>query len=142
MSQITQTLKEYEQILTECESRWDMLQTLIEIGKELPEFDAKLKIPQNKAPNCISEVYIYVTIIEDRLNLHITADAHIVKGFAKIMLDTFQQSSIQEFMEQGESHILQFIKKTQIDSSFLSSRANAFGNMFVFLKEKIKQLSK
>ncbi len=141
MNNMQQIADEYAQILTELPTRWDMLQTLIEIGKDLSKFDEKQKIPENLAPNCISQVYITVSIHNNLLQPNITADAHIVKGFAKIMQDMFTDVTITEFEEHAKTIIQDFITKTNIDSSFLSSRANAFGNMFEFLQQKVMKMN-
>ncbi len=141
MGQIQTVLAEYETLLTDCPSRWDMLQTLIEIGKELPEFADELKIAQNKAPNCVSDVYVAVSIQHSIVSVKIFADAHIVKGFAKILRDAFHNVPIDEILHTAQPLIESFIQNTGIDSSFLSSRANTFGNMFLFLRQQVNQTS-
>ncbi|MFT4313471.1 MAG: SufE family protein [Candidatus Woesearchaeota archaeon] len=141
MSRMKEKSAEYTELLTDCDNRWDMLQVLMELGEELEDYPPSQKNPANKAPNCISQVYLFVEITpQNTIKPHITADAHIVKGYAKILTDMFTDVKIEEFLQDSQDVIKTFIEQTKIDSSFLSSRANAFGNMFEFLTQKVKLL--
>jgi len=133
-------LDEYVQVLNDVEAKWDKLQILVELGKELPDFDEELRNETNEVPQCTSQVYVTVSENKGSIDMKATADAHIVKGYIKIYLDAFNGYSIDEFLEHAQTDIEEFVQKTQIDSSFLSSRANAFGNIFLFMKNKISQL--
>lgn len=130
------SFEEYTQELLACETKWDMLQYIIEIGKELPKVSDSIKIKENQIPGCISQAYIDVQITENHISINGTADSHIIKGFIKIFKDSIETMTLEEFDTLAEKKIQEFISKTKIDSSHISSRANSFGNIYSHIKKK------
>ncbi|MFT4311741.1 MAG: SufE family protein [Candidatus Woesearchaeota archaeon] len=133
---MNEQLVQYAQILTQAPTRWDMLTTLTEIGKDLPGCE---RSEQNKVPHCLSSVFLDVRIQDNKIKIHIDADAHIIRGYAKILYDAFDNMPVKDFLQSASTDIKEFVEKTQINSSFLSSRANSFGTIFLYLQKKVQE---
>lgn len=130
LEQTQQYLDETAEILLSFPDRRDMLRALVEMGKELPEFPDECKTLKHIVKGCASEVWVVVDSSNSQsVQIIATAEAFIVKGFVKILLDALNGLSLEEL---HESRIIveDFVEKTGLAQSMLATRANAFGNVY------------
>lgn len=67
---------------------------IIEIGRDLPAFEAALKVPELKVRGCSSQVWIKSDWDEhDQLSLSGDSDAHIVRGLMAVLFALFAHRS-------------------------------------------------
>jgi len=72
---------------------------IIDIGKKLPAFNDENQQDIYLVQGCTSQVWLVPTIKDDILTLEGTSDAIIVKGLVYIILDIFNNRTIQEIQE-------------------------------------------
>ena len=72
---------------------------IIDIGKKLPAFNDENQQDIYLVQGCTSQVWLVPTIKDDILSLEGTSDAIIVKGLVYIILDIFNNRTIQEIQE-------------------------------------------
>lgn len=130
LEQTQQYLNETAEILTSFPDRRDMLSALVDMGKELPDFPDELRSSNYLVKGCASEVWVVVDSSNSgSIHLEITAEAFIVKGFVKILLDALNGLSLGELQE-SRTMIEDFVEKTGLAQSMIATRANAFGNVY------------
>jgi len=69
---------------------------IIDLGKKLPEFEERYKVPENIVHGCTSQVWLIVEKKGDKLYFKGTSDAVIVKGLVYIILKIFSDSTIEQ----------------------------------------------
>ncbi len=135
-----ETLKKLQQDFELIESERDRYEFLIEIGKELPIFPERLKTDENRVPGCISGVFVHVEKHDNKIRVQGISHSLIVKGYVKILLDALNELTSREIID-AEPIIKDFIAKSGVSESLVATRANAFGNIYQTIKEKVKALS-
>ena len=79
----------------------DKYRFIIDLGKSLPEMPAEERQEENLVRGCQSQVWLTAEFdSEDRLQLALDSDAHIVRGLIAIVLaayDGLQRSAIAEY---------------------------------------------
>ena len=118
----------------------DRYEMLIEIGKELESFPEEEKTDVNRVPGCVSGVFLSIKKEDGKIAMKGTSESLIVKGYVKIILETLNGLTAKEILE-AEGKIKQFIEDTGIYKSLVETRANAFGNIYQTIKEKVSSLS-
>jgi len=114
----------------------EKLEFLIELGSELDELESEKRTEAIKVPGCVSGVYISVEEKEGKYYFKGFSEALIVKGFLKIVLDNITGKTKDEILA-FENELISFVEKNGLAESMISSRANAFGNIFSYIKVKI-----
>ena len=81
----------------------DRYRYVIELGKELPEFDEALRTPANKVEGCVSQVWLATTITPGdrgpRLSFVGDSDALIVRGLIAILIALFSGRDAAEIVD-------------------------------------------
>ncbi|MCB9362574.1 SufE family protein [Candidatus Woesearchaeota archaeon] len=137
---IKERLATRQEELQMMENQREMLEYLIEIGKELPDFPVDFMEQHNEVPGCVSKVYIIVSKDETGIHVRGTANALIVKGYLAILFEALEGASPQEILEEGDALIGAFVEASGLNVSMVASRANAFANVFRFIKQKVKDI--
>lgn len=119
----------------------DKLHLLIELGKDAPEFPKQFELPENRVPGCISDAYFIVSEQEGTLFFQGVAKAAISQGFVAILLNCCNGLSKEDF-EHIDPLFESFLQQSQVNASMVPSRANAFSNMFTFMKTIAKKIVK
>ena len=73
----------------------DKYRFVIDLGKELPDLDETHKIPENLVRGCQSQAWLVVSYDaqQQRVELAIDSDAHIVRGLISIVLAAYNRQS-------------------------------------------------
>lgn len=141
MDSIKEYFDHWGEEFSQLTDRREMLESLIELGKELPEFPAVEKTLQNKVPGCISGVYISTKLEHGRLQFQGHSESLVVRGYVKLLCEGCSNVTPKDFLEHAESIIEKFLKETKMSASLVTSRADAFGNIFRFMKEQVQGLT-
>lgn len=96
---IKQRVENIKEDLDFFEDELSKYEYIIDLGKKLPSFDEKYKIPENLVHGCTSQVWLICEKKDDTLFFYGTSDAIIVKGLVYIILEIFSNSSVKELQE-------------------------------------------
>ncbi|PPS45148.1 SufE family protein [Chroococcidiopsis sp. TS-821] len=109
---------------------------LVWYAKRLKEFPESDKIPENKVPGCVSQVYITAGIDRGKVWYQGDSDSALVKGLVAVLVEGLSGLSPEEILQVSP----EFIKDTGLNASLTPSRSNGFYNIFQKMKEKALQL--
>lgn len=105
---------------------------LIWFAKRLKEFPASDKVPENKVPGCVSQVYITAALDEGKVWFQGDSDSALVKGLVALLIEGLNGLTPAEICCVSPD----FIQDTGLNVSLTPSRANGFYNIFQTVKKK------
>lgn len=113
----------------------EKLHFLIDLGKEVEEFPKELEQKENQVPGCISEAYF---VLESSRPIKFQGVAHAVisQGMVGILLKVANGLNVEEF-NHLDKILEKFLAESKLNVSMVPSRANAFSNMFNFMKKLV-----
>lgn len=118
-ARISEPKRRYEQLL------W--------YAKKLEAFPSEGKVPENKVPGCVSQVYITASLEDGKVAFQGDSDAQITKGLLAMLIEALGGLSPADVLQLTPD----FIKETQLDVSLTPSRANGFYNIFKTMQKKV-----
>ena len=86
-------IRETFSFLDDWESRYKFI---IELGRDVPSLPDQYRIEANLVRGCQSQVWLLASHDDQRLNLTIDSDAHIVRGLIAIVLAAYNRRSPQD----------------------------------------------
>jgi len=122
-----------DQIIEEFElfDDWtDKYEYIIEMGKKLPELDAKFKVEENKIKGCQSNVWLTSELDGDKLNFSADSDAVIVKGLVSLLIRVLSGHNPEEIAGAN----LYFIDKIGMTQHLAQTRSNGLLSMVKQMK--------
>ncbi|MDA1197149.1 MAG: SufE family protein [Nanoarchaeota archaeon] len=134
-------LKQEQELLTLVPTKREMLELLVEYGKQLGDFPKTEEKEENSVPGCVSNVYIIASIKANKIHFQARSDSLIVRGYLYIIIKALEGLTAEEIIN-IQPTIEEFLKVTKISESTLHSRANAFGNIYRVMKDKAITLTK
>lgn len=106
---------------------------LITIAQKLPTFPEDQKIPDNKVPGCVSQVYVIADLDEQgKVQFQGESDSQLTKGLVAFLIMGMNGLTPPEIAQLQPD----FIQETGLQASLTPSRANGFFNIFQTLKKK------
>jgi len=105
---------------------------LVWFAKRLKEFPEGNKVPENKVPGCVSQVYITAKLDQGKVWYEGDSDSALVKGLVALLVEGLSGLSPEEVLQVSP----EFIKDTGLNASLTPSRSNGFYNIFQKMKEK------
>ncbi|WP_372881910.1 SufE family protein [Psychromonas sp.] len=93
------SLQTTEQLLNEFQKNksWDkQYKLIIQLGKKLPEMDAKDKIETNLVQGCESLAWLVINKEGDLYNFKMDSDTRVVKGLMMILLIIYQGKNAEQ----------------------------------------------
>lgn len=125
LSQIVQRF----QRLSEPKRRYELL---IWFAKRLQEFPESDKVPENKVPGCVSQVYVTATLEDGKVKFQGDSDSQLTKGLVALLVEGLSGLTPEEIIHVS----LNFIQDTGLNVSLTPSRTNGFYNIFQMMKQK------
>jgi cysteine desulfuration protein SufE len=117
------------------ESWEDKYQYLIDMGRNVPQMDDKLKIEENKLRGCQSVVYFSNTFNDDgTITFIANSDAAIVQGLIALMLKVFSEKKPQEILDTD----ITFLKEIGLDEHLSPTRKNGLSSLVTSIKNAAK----
>ncbi|AFY69967.1 Fe-S metabolism associated SufE [Thalassoporum mexicanum PCC 7367] len=130
---IDRLLKRFQR-LSDPKQRYEQL---ILYGQKLAAFPESAKLPENKVPGCVSQVYVTASLDQNgKVVYQGESDALISKGFVGFLATALNGLSTEAIAELNPD----FIKDTGLAVSLTPSRANGFFNVFKTMQQKAIQL--
>ncbi|MEM7553015.1 MAG: SufE family protein [Cyanobacteria bacterium P01_A01_bin.84] len=105
---------------------------LIYYGQKLEDFPEEDKIPSNKVPGCVSQVFITAALEADKVVYRGDSDSQLTKGLLGLLVEGLHGLSPKEIVQLTPD----FIQETGLNVSLTPSRANGFYNIFKTMQKK------
>lgn len=128
---IEKRIEEIKSDLDLFENELEKYDYIIDLGKELGDFDEKRKKEEFLVKGCTSNLWLYPEIKEGKIFFYADADAVVVKGLTKIFLDVFSNTDPKEIVEFERD----LLKELGLSELISVGRQNGFSKAI----EKIKQ---
>ena len=107
------------------------------LAKSLPLLTKDLHVEETKVKGCISEVYVFGTLLNGKIQWKGFSDALITKGLLAFLIKGLNDLTPYEVLSVDKK----FIEMTGLSKSLTPSRANGFLNIFLKMKTQAKNLS-
>lgn len=117
------------QRLSEPKQRYELL---LWCAKRLKGFSESDKVPENKVPGCVSQVYITATLEDGKVRFQGNSDSQLVKGLVALLIEGLNRLAPAEILQVSPD----FIQGTGLNVSLTPSRANGFYNIFKAMQQK------
>ena len=128
-------IKELVEDFSFFESWEDKYQYLIDMGRNVPQMDDKLKIEENKLRGCQSVVYFSNTFNDDgTITFTANSDAAIVQGLIALMIKVFAEKKPQEILDTD----ITFLKEIGLDEHLSPTRKNGLSSLVTSIKNTAK----
>jgi cysteine desulfuration protein SufE len=128
------TIKEKEDALVsefEMFDEWmDKYSYIIEIGKEMPLIDEKLKDPQHLISGCQSRVWLNAELIDGKIHFTADSDAVITKGIISLLLRVVSNEEPKDIANAS----FDFLEKIGLKDHLSPTRANGLVSMVKQIK--------
>ena len=105
-------------------------QYLIDLGKNLPNFDNKSRIDSNLIKGCQSKVWLHAELNEGKIKFLADSEAIITRGIIAILLTIFNNRTPKEIIESDTN----FIEKIGLKEHLSPNRANGLYSMIKQIK--------
>ena len=105
---------------------------LIWFAKRLQEFPANDKVPENKVPGCVSQVYVTATLEDGKVKFQGDSDSQLTKGLVALLVEGLSGLTPEQVLQVSPD----FIQDTGLNISLTPSRTNGFYNIFQMMKQK------
>ena len=105
---------------------------LIWFAKRLQEFPANDKVPENKVPGCVSQVYVTATLEDGKVKFQGDSDSQLTKGLVALLVEGLSGLTPEQILQVSPD----FIQDTGLNVSLTPSRSNGFYNIFQMMRNK------
>ena len=122
------------QSITEPKRRYEYL---LWFAKRVPPFPDADKIPANRVPGCVSQVYLTATLQDGGIVYCADADAQIPKGLVGLLIEGLNGATPTEITQLTPD----FIQQTGLNVNLTPSRSNGFYNIFKTMQQQAIALS-
>ena len=113
----------------------DKYQYLIDLGRNVPKMDEKLKVDENKLKGCQSVVYFSNSVDNDgSINFMANSDAAIVQGLIALMLKVYSGRKPQEILDID----IKFLEQIGLDEHLSPTRKNGLSSLISSIKNAAK----
>ncbi len=117
------------------ESWEDKYQYLIDMGRNVPKIDEKLKIDENKLKGCQSVVYFsHFSNNDGTITFVANSDSAIVQGLIAIMLKVYSGKKPKEILDIDIS----FLEQIGLDQHLSPTRKNGLSSLISSIKNTAK----
>jgi len=113
----------------------DKYQYLIDLGRNVPKMDEKLKVDENKLKGCQSVVYFSNSVNNDgSINFIANSDAAIVQGLIALMLKVYSGRKPQEILDIDTN----FLEQIGLGEHLSPTRKNGLSSLISSIKNAAK----
>ena len=115
-----------------CRSTEARYEKIIELGRQLPLFDSKYKLPEYLVHGCQSQMYLRTEAREDKLFFTAVSDALISAGLAAILLIVYSEESAETILGCPPN----YLEKLGLKTSLTPSRSNGLYSIHLRMKQE------
>ena len=109
---------------------------LLWLANKLDPLPDAAKVPENKVPGCVSNVYIDAQLIDGKVQFVGDSDSQLTKGLVAFLIRGLAGLTPEEIAPLAPD----FIQDTGLKVSLTPSRANGFYNIFKTMKAKAAEV--
>jgi cysteine desulfuration protein SufE len=121
-----------KQLFSTCKEAEKKYEKLIELGRTLPPFPEKYKIPENLVKGCQSQMYLHATCINGKCFFQAHSEALISAGLVALLLLVYND----ELPEAILSCPPLFLEELQLHKSLSPGRSNGLAGLLLRLKQE------
>ncbi|MBG1268508.1 SufE family protein [Nostoc sp. WHI] len=114
---------------SEPKRRYEQLLWYAQKLNEFPEVD---KLPENRVPGCVSQVYITAVLNDGKVVFGGDSDSQLTKGLVGLLVEGLDGLTPTQIVQLTPD----FIQATGLNVSLTPSRANGFYNIFKTMQKK------
>jgi cysteine desulfuration protein SufE len=135
------SIEEIEENFAVLDDWEDRYKYIIELGRELPEFDEKFRTAGNKVQGCASQVWLQSFVSREgkqapKLSFMGDSDALIVRGLIAVAFALFSNKTAQTILGTDASKELE---RLQLTEHLSPQRSNGFLSLIARIKSDAKQ---
>src|ERR1051325_8468380 len=108
----------------------DKYEYLIDLGKQLPDLDAKYKTEENLVKGCQSKVWLHALRDDGKLKFEADSNTVITKGIIALLVRVLSNQKPEDILATN----LEFIDKIDLKSHLSSQRTSGLGAMIKYMK--------
>ena len=135
-SSLPPSLEKLVQRFQKASSNKQRYEQLLWLANKLDSQPDSAKVPDNKVPGCVSNVYITAELLDGKVHYTGDSDSQLTKGLVAFLIRGLQGLSPEDIAPLEPD----FIQDTGLSVSLTPSRANGFYNIFKTMKLKAAEL--
>ncbi len=113
----------------------DRYQFIIELGRKLPPYPAKLRDDAHRVPGCQSQVWLEAELRDGKLMLAGASDAAIVSGLVALLLSVYSGRQPAEILATDPA----FLTELGLIAALSTNRGNGVASMAQAIQAKARQ---
>ncbi len=125
-----------KECFSQCSSKEEMYEKIIELGRKMPPLDPKDKIPENIVPGCQSTVYLRSYLKEGIVIFEAESDALISSGLASLLTSVYSGESPKTILTCPPT----YLEELDIGASLTLNRASGLYSIHLRMKQAALQL--
>jgi cysteine desulfuration protein SufE len=126
-------INEWADNLNMFEDGTERLAYLVELAKKSTTLPKELRTKDRLVEGCISQIWIDVGVVDDKVKVYYDSDAMITKGITSIVADCFSDIPLEE-AKQIKHDDFQGLNIAQL---LTQQRRNGLGNLIETIRQKV-----
>jgi len=114
----------------------DKLAYLVELARKETSLPAELRTKDRLVDGCMSQIWIDVGVVEDKVKVYYDSDAMITKGITSIVADCFSDIPVAEAKQLTHDDF----QSLNIAQLLTQQRRNGLGNLIETIRKKVHVL--
>lgn len=114
----------------------DRLMYLVELAKNATTLPEALRTDDRKVNGCISQIWIDVGVLDEKVKVYYDSDAMITKGITRVVCDCFSDISVDEAKQIQKEDF----EELGIKELLSQQRRNGLGSLINTIQTKVERL--
>lgn len=123
-------------LFDDCVSEEEKYNKIIKMGKLLPTFPDKEKVPANIVKGCQSVMYLKAALENGKIHFYMASDALISAGLAMLLLEVYNDETPETILKCPPD----YLEELGIGASLSPSRANGLYSIHLRMKQEALRL--
>ena len=129
-------INEWADNLSLFEEGTDRLTYLIELARKSTTLPQELRTKDRLVDGCMSQIWVDVGVVEDKVKVYYDSDAMITKGITSIVADCFSDIPVAEAKQITHDDF----QSLNIQQLLSQQRRNGLGNLIETIRKKVHVL--
>tara|TARA_B100001057_G_C22566202_1_gene839299 strand:+ start:52 stop:447 length:396 start_codon:yes stop_codon:yes gene_type:complete len=129
-------INEWADNLSLFEDGTDRLTYLIELARKSTTLPQELRTKDRLVDGCMSQIWVDVGVVEDKVKVYYDSDAMITKGITSIVADCFSDIPVAEAKQITHDDF----QSLNIQQLLSQQRRNGLGNLIETIRKKVHVL--
>jgi len=133
---INEKINEWADNLSLIEEGYDKLAYLVDLARKQTSLPVELRTKDRLVDGCMSQIWIDVGVVEDKVKVYYDSDAMITKGITSIVADCFSDIPVAEAKQLTHDDF----QSLNIAQLLTQQRRNGLGNLIETIRKKVHVL--